>query len=341
LLYIFSGPDDFSIAQELENIKKQSGDPSVLATNTVVLEGKQVGLNEFQSACETVPFLADKRLVIIHGLLERFASKERPARSGAKSAGTPVAMETFGEIMNRLPESTVLVLVESDLKTGNPLLKMVAAKARTKNFPLLNAAELRNWINERVAHEGGSISPGAVNLLARLIGSNLWFMSSEIGKLVLYTDGRPIEEKDVQTLVSYNQQTSVFSMVDAIVEFNLQKAESTMQQLLKEGATPTSLLAMLNRQMRLIVRIRELKAQKLTQAEMGGRLVISHEFIVRKTLEQAGRYTLPRLKEVYEKMLDTDLAIKTGHYDGELALNILVTELCQQHSRSHKAAVAS
>jgi DNA polymerase-3 subunit delta len=86
---------------------------------------------------------------------------------------------------------------------------------------------------------------------------------------------------------------------------------------------------MLNRQMRLIVRARELKIQKLSGTEIGHRLGITSEFVIRKTVEQSARYTLPRLKQIYQKLLETDLAIKTGKYDGELALNILIAELCQ------------
>ena len=51
---------------------------------------------------------------------------------------------------------------------------------------------------------------------------------------------------------------------------------------------------------------------------------------MRKTLEQASRFSLPRLREVYHHILDTDLSIKTGRYDAELALTILVAELGQR-----------
>jgi DNA polymerase III delta subunit len=53
---------------------------------------------------------------------------------------------------------------------------------------------------------------------------------------------------------------------------------------------------------------------------------------LRKTLEQAGGYSLQRLKEGYHKLLETDLSIKTGKYGGELALNILIAELCQRRA---------
>jgi DNA polymerase III subunit delta len=330
LLYILSGPDDYSIAQELEAIKKTCGEPSILAISTTSIDGTQSTANEFQSACQTAPFLSDKRLVITYGLLERFAVKtsvNHPA--GTWKTEGAILYENFGNIINELPESTILVLIEGELKETNPLLKMIAKNGTKRVFPLMKTPELRQWVNQQVSKSGSSISVSAVSILFRLIGSSLWTMSNEVEKLVAYADGRCIEETDVKAMVSYSQQTNVFAMVDAIVELNIQKAETLLQQLLNEGATPTHLLAMLNRQMRLIVRARELKNHKLPDDEIGHRLSISSDFVIRKTMEQAQRYSLLRIKQVYQKLVETDLAIKTGKYDGELALNILIADLCQ------------
>jgi len=98
---------------------------------------------------------------------------------------------------------------------------------------------------------------------------------------------------------------------------------------MQRGASPAYLLVMLTRQARLIVRVKELKSQRRSEAEIMGRLEMTSPFILRRTLEQAGRYSLARLGEVYHRLLQTDLAIKTGRYNAELALNILIAELCQ------------
>ena len=103
-----------------------------------------------------------------------------------------------------------------------------------------------------------------------------------------------------------------------------------MQQLLQRGATTAYLLVMLSRQIRMIVRARELRSQRKSEAEIRNRLGVTSEYVVRKTLEQANRYSLPRLKQVYGQLLEADLSIKTGKYEGELVLNILVAELCQR-----------
>jgi DNA polymerase-3 subunit delta len=89
-------------------------------------------------------------------------------------------------------------------------------------------------------------------------------------------------------------------------------------------------MVMLARQLRLIVRTKDIQTARMSPNELRNSLGLSSEFVARKTLEQAKRYSLPRLKQVYQRLLETDLAIKTGKYEPELALNILVAELCQR-----------
>jgi len=332
LFYILSGEDDFSIARELDTIRKSIGGQEMLSANTNALDGKTVTAAEFQSVCESAPFLSEKRLVIVHGLLDRFGVKAPSAKTKApkKAENQSAAYESFGNCIFKLPPSTILILIENEIKDTNPLLKMISVKAKIKNFPMLKAPELRQWVTNHIIAEGCKISLPALNLLVRLIGSNLWVMTSELNKLATYAYGRQIEEKDVKALVSYTQQSSVFNLLDAIMEFKVSEAESLLQQLMDKGATASYLLSMIYRQMRLIVRARDLKRQGLREQDMRQKLGVSSEYVVKKTLEQAARYSMPRIKQVYQQLLETDIAIKTSKYTEQLALDILIAELCQR-----------
>jgi len=80
----------------------------------------------------------------------------------------------------------------------------------------------------------------------------------------------------------------------------------------------------------MIVRVKGLRNQRKPEIEIRNKLGLTSEFVWQKTIEQAERYPLERIKEVYHKLLEADLSIKTGKYEGELALNILIAELCQR-----------
>ena len=280
---------------------------------------------------KTVPFLAEKRLVIIKGLLGRFDPKTKSS-GGNKTASKANRQNEYKSLVaciDDIPDSTILVLVDGKAGNKNPLFKAVSPKATVKIFPRLKNPELRKWIQRQVKREAGTISSQAVDMLVRIVGSNLWIMNSEIEKLTLFTSGRLIEEDDVDRVVSYAREVSVFAVVDAVLESKTRIADQALHHLVPRGAVPAHLLVMLSRRVRMIVNARVGRGQRKPEMEIQGRLGLTSEYALRKTLEQANRYPVERLKRLYHKLLETDLSIKTGKYDGELALSMLIAELCQ------------
>jgi DNA polymerase III subunit delta len=331
MLRVLIGEDDYSIRQALADIKKTIGDATALMTNTTVLDGKQVTVEQLRAAGETVPFLAEKRLVIVEGLLGRFESagkniKNKPSRPSNKSE----QIKTIAETIKNLPPFTELVLLDRGVKSGNPLLSELGALTNAKPFPLMKGTRLNQWIERRVAATGGSISPQAVAVLIRFVGSDLWTMSSEVDKLIQFAGGRRIEEADVKAVVSYTQEANVFAMVDAIMEFRAAAAQELLQQQFQQGAAPAQLLAMLARQVRIIFQVKEMRDRRKPRGEIQSRLGLTSDFILNKAWEQADKYSLARLREMFHRLLEADLSIKTGKLDGEIALDALVAELGQK-----------
>jgi DNA polymerase-3 subunit delta len=330
LLHILVGADDFSLRQALEEIKKSIGDPTALMTNTTVLEGKAVTPEQLRAACETVPFLAGKRLVIVEGLLERFEAKGKTAKK--KSSRQSDQSETYQPLVDgikHLPPFTELVIIDGAISDRNPLLRELMPTAKVRSFPMLKLNQLPQWIEKRLAGKG-SVSPKAMTLLVRLVGNDLWAMSNEIDKLLLFTGGRQIEEVDVKAVVSNAQDAGIFSMVDAILELRVGAAQELLQQLFLQGMAPAQILVMLSRQVRIIFQVKEMRAMGRMRGEIQSRLGLASDFVLRKAWEQADRYSSSRIREVYHKLLEADITIKTGKMDGELALDVLIAELGQR-----------
>ncbi|MFC2039393.1 DNA polymerase III subunit delta [Chloroflexota bacterium] len=314
MLYILFGANDFSLREELRKITDDLGERDLLACNTAVFDGRHLKLNQLTNVCTAMPFLGSNRLVIVEGLLGRVE----------ESAGDWLALK---DLVGVMPETTVLVLIDGQIKRGNPLLRELGSIASVRQFPLLKGAALRGWIKGRVAHEGGAVSAQAVGMLAALVGDNLWVLASEIEKLLNYAWGQRIEEEDVKMVVSSAREVSVFTMVDALIEGRASTAARLLHQLLEEGATVPYLLVMITRQLRLLLQVKELILKRMPASIMRERLGIASDYVLTKALEQGKRYSVRRLEQVYRKLLETDLAIKRGVWTGEIALDLLVAEL--------------
>jgi DNA polymerase-3 subunit delta len=334
MLYVLYGRDDFSLREELARIKGELDSDGMLSVNTDVLDGREVSPEQLMAICDTIPFLSAHRLVVVEGLLKRFDRPERPRR-GARAArgGSTEALERWrglADYAQRMPDTTTLVLVDEEVAAGNSLLEALSPAGQVREFrPLRTTGAVLRWILERAQNQGIDISPAAARLLADLVGDNLWVLASEMAKLAAYAQGRRIEGADVRALVSEARQVNIFAMVDAIVEKRAAVALRLLRQLTRAGAEGGYLLAMVVRQYRLIIQARELMTAGLPSQEIGQRLGITSEFVLQRILDQAQRYSLPRLKAAYRRLLEADVGVKRGHYGEELALELLVHDLAR------------
>jgi DNA polymerase-3 subunit delta len=330
MFYILCGPDEFSLREELERIKDGLGDREALASNTTFFEAREVSVSQLMDACMALPFLGSHRLVVIEGLLGRSKGDEGDSEgeSEKKPRGDTQKWKQLTEWVGNMPPSTALVLVDGDIRKPNALLKALSPLAQVKEFPPLKGAKLKDWIRNRVKLGGGRMSSSAVEMMASLVGDNLWVLASEIDKLILYTEGRLIDEEDVSEVVSYAREANVFTMVDAIVEGKSSRAASLLHQSLDEGSAAPYLLVMVTRQLRLLVQVKELSGRRCRRSDIKSQLGISKDFVLDKAIEQGRHYSMERLEQVYRKLLETDLSIKRGMLRGELALDLLIAELC-------------
>jgi DNA polymerase-3 subunit delta len=331
MIYIMYGSDDYSLNQELIEIKKSLGDLEMLSVNTSVIDGWGLTMTQLLEMCNCVPFLHPVRLVIVKGLLESFekeaAGTGKGSRSKSKAKVGGVEWESAGETIRQISDTTTLVFIDGEITRKNYLLNKLAPIATVKVFPKLRGTEVNNWISRYIASKGGTITAGALNMLAGSIGGDLWTLSGEIEKLIIYTGERTINEKDVKQLTSYSKETSIFSLVDAVVERRRSDAHTMFHKLSNEGVTVPYIMAMITRQLRLIIMTKDLM-RNTSQRNIQGRLGINSEFAMKKLLSQSEKYTIDQLKHAYRKLLEIDIAIKTGRYEGDIAVDLLVIELC-------------
>lgn len=336
MLYIIYGNDNYRCHAALAEIKVGLGNPDMISVNTTVLDGRKLALRELSGVCNVAPFLSPIRLVIVDGLLRRFQGTEKQSRmkgndNGEDSNQTLKEWQDVVDYIKTMPQTTILVLFEADLDigAGNPLLKMLLPVAeKVLQLNEIKGRELTEWIRAYTAQHGRKITNGAVSLLANYIGGDLWLMSGEINKLITYCNGREINESDVKEVTSYAREDSIFSLVDAILEGKIREAQHMLHRMLKYGTAPQQILAMIERQLVIILRIKDM-GQGTPVHEIGERLGLHSRYPLDKAMKQSEIFTISRLRRAFHCLLDTDVAIKTGKYEDELALDLMVIELCQ------------
>jgi len=327
LLYLIL--DEFLSAEEIAKLRASYGDPSLADLNSVFLDGQRVSLGELQAAADALPFLADRRLVVVRRLLARFSTRgEQKERAGK---GSPSVEERFAEYLNQIPPTTDLVLVEeSEIDSRSVLYRALRSAGATIIAPPdLKSGELVKWVQRRARHKGSRLAPGVAEKLVDEIGVDLRALDQELEKLSLYCGQAEVQEADVARLVTASRTTSIFAMVDALGIRNHRQVVSILHDLLQEGEQPLKILALIARQWRLLVEAKELREMGGGPAEVASRLRVA-PWQARKLLGQERSFSREELKALYRALLDTDVAIKTGQVEPVLGLDLFVAAACRR-----------
>ena len=304
---------------------RRVGPPDLRDVNVTTLNGQEVTFAELAATCSTVPFLAEKRLVIVRNLLSRFDRRPAVRSSGGSGPQGTDEWKALDDYLPTLPDTTDLIFADGRLTPRNVLLNRIRKYAEVQNSQLPRGGQLTQWVRDRAQTHGIKIEPRAAQTLADMVGSELRILDSELQKLAAHGQGRVVSHKDVTTLVSNSREASIFIAVDAVIEGRAGPALQHVERLMQAGSPASYILAMLARQVRLLMLAKDFRERSLPRAEIGSRLGLSG-FPLRKTLEQEAMVNLERLKSIHQKLVETDLRTKSSGGSDELALDVLITE---------------
>ena len=328
--YLLRGDDNTRIKEVIAGFQAGLGDPSMAGLNTTRHDGETLSYETLQADALTMPFLADRRLIIV-GNARAFLSKMAKDRT-----------QNCLDLLGNLPETTALVMVVEDQqakKRGERFWEHGKAYAWLTDWmrdhndlallvdcALPDEEDMPSWILRKAKELGGGFKPDAARLLASYVGNNTLRAQNEMEKLITYVgDRQVVEEADVSLLTAQEQEGDIFALTDALGERN---GKAAMKQflLLLEHNDLLELTGMIHRQFRLLIQAREIldaggKPQDI-ERELG---VLG--FVARKLSDQARRFNMRQLLEIYDRLLKIDLDMKTGGTPGDVAYELLIADL--------------
>lgn len=306
-LFLFFGENVWSLAKELQRWIREFEKKYENNLDIDIMDGGEKNAAEIQSALESVPFLTDKRLIIIKNFLNSAPAKEQ---------------EKIAERLENIPETTVAVFYEEELPDKRTtLFRALKNKGTLKEFTLFSDREFMEWIEQQAIKYHTRLAPETAKKLLEQVGPDLWSLENEIQKLGAYCRNRAVTPQDIELLIAPNLTTSIFKMTDAISQKNVEQAIKIFH-LLTENAEPImTIFAMLARHFRLLLLINDLKKQNYRTNEIYGEMKKydpkAHPYAISIATGQAQNFKMEELKKIYELLLKLDLDMKTGEIQQE------------------------
>lgn len=336
MIYLYHGDDEFTRTENVSALKATVMQPGLGDLNIVELDGRRLTLGELTAACDTLPFLAAVRLVIVRDLLLRFGVEGAAEKHAEGDAALGKALIAY---LPRVPPSTQLAFDDSrPLAAANVALKWAATavgcQVRACRGLNPNRAEdlaaLEGWLRTRAKVKGVDIDRNAIALLVERVGSNLRALDMELDKLAgLVAYRRGITAGDVQAVVTASREDEIWGLMDALGARQRQQALHLVAQQFEQGEHELYLLTMITRQVRQLLITKEIEQSQGRSKAAVAKAAKVREFAAERLLKQAERFSTAELERLLQRALELDVGIKTGRQSGRLGIEMLVLEICQ------------
>ena len=307
-VYLLYGEEAYLKRQYKEKLKSAlipEGD----TMNFSAFAGKDIRPGEIIDLAETMPFFADRRLILIEN-----------------SGVFKNACEELAEYMKGISPSACFVFVEDEVDKRSRMFKNVKAAGRVVEFARQNEKVLTQWILGRLKREGKNITQSVMQQFLNAVGTDMEYMDKELEKLLCYCmDKDVIEAADVAAVCVEQTSNKIFDMVHAVAEKDQKKALNLYYDLLALKEPPMRILFLIARQFKILLLVKELSGKGHDNKFIASKAGVP-EFALRRNQAQAKSFTVGQLKAAVMDCVEMEEAVKTGNLNDRMAVELLIVK---------------
>lgn len=308
-IYLLYGEERYLRRQYTDRLRKAMCNEDD-QMNTHFYEGKDIPVGEIIDLAETLPFLAERRVIFI-------------SNSGLFKSGG----EKMAEYLSAPNETTFFVFTESEVDKRSKLYKTVQSKGYVAEFAVQDENTLKRWIGGMISREGKKITENTVQLFLTKTGTDMENIQMELEKIICYCmDREVITSEDVETICTTRVTNHIFDMVGAIAEGNQQKALQLYYDLLALKEPPMRILFLIARQCNMLLQTKEMKARGYDNKMIGSKIGVP-PFIAGKYVTQASRFKTAQLKKAVRQCVEAEEAVKCGRMNDMMSVEILIVSV--------------
>lgn len=305
-VYLLFGEEAFLVSSYKKRFREALTDGDTMNFN--YFEGKSPDVSEIISLSDTMPFFAERRLVLIDG-----------------SGFFKSAPDALVDYISQIPETTCMIFCESEVDKRNRLYKKVKETGYAAELKKQDSDQLSRWAAGILAKDGKKITRQVMDFFLERTGDDMETIRMELEKLICYTMGREVIGKaDVEAVGTVHVSNRIFDMVSAIVSKNTKKAMDLYEDLLTLKEPPMRILFLIARQFNQLLQVKELAGKGNDRGAVASKLK-TPPFVAGKLMAQAKSFTREQILAYVTFCVELEEAVKTGRLADRLAVELLIS----------------
>lgn len=310
-LYLFTGPEQFLVRHYVNQMLEKLLDESTKTFNYAEFSGK-VSLQAVSDAMSMFPAFAPKRVILV--------KESTLLKQGAKETD-------WNAFFKSLPDYLCLIFIQEEVDKRVSFYKAMKSHGLIVECNRQDENALTKWVINRLSRYRRQIDEKDAAYLVTLLDPDMTFMALELEKIALYAgDSVRITRKIIDDVATRSVKSRVFDLTDAISQRQTTQALRILNDLVEQKEPIPYIMAMVGRQMGLLLRMKKMEEKKMSQADMA-RVLGINPYIIGKIRKQAASFTIGQLKETMRKCVEMDQASKTGRMNPRMALDLFIAEL--------------
>lgn len=319
LYYLFFGEETMLSRNLVRQMEEGLLQDSLKDFNYAVFDGETAGLVEVINSANTLPVFCTKRLVVVKNAPWFDASIE----------GTGEEELLLAYLENPSPTTCLVFLAGDKVDARRRPYKTLAKKGIVlkTSFPK-RGRERAHFIREWLKKRGKEMDYQAQEYLLGQFEGSLELLVKELEKLELFVGERTqIRLSDMMAVTSFSDEANIFALTDALGQKEFGTAVVELRKLLDRGQEELYVLAMLIRQIRLILQADLLSEKGCPPGQLGQKMG-AKQFAAIQAFKQMKNFQREELIDAMEKLLLLDVAMKTGQGESATLFEKTLMEIC-------------
>lgn len=287
--------------------------------NFTRFEGKNSSPKEMIDLAETLPFFAERRVILVED-----------------SGFFKTACDDLAEYLAEPAPTAYFIFVEEEIDKRSKLYKAVKKAGSVVEFSAQSEELLTRWILSRLKKENKNITASVLQLFLSRTGTDMGNIDRELEKLLCYTLERDvITAEDVTAVTTEQAANKIFDMVNAIAEHRQKRALDFYYDLLALKEPPMRILYLITRQFQILMNVRDMSAKGMDASSIAKYAGIP-PFAVKRNVSQARGFSAAQLKQALREGAELEEAVKTGRLEDRLAVELFIMKYSQTGDLGNK-----
>lgn len=222
---------------------------------------------------------------------------------------------TLALIKSNPNEDVILFWEDQKIKSNTKYYKFFKEQSALEEYEALNKRTFMSWLKEELKNNNLEIDTNSQKILAEKTNYDPERCSNEIKKLKLDP------ESDILNITN-TFENDIWGLIDAINTKDKERMMDILENLYTQNNDPNYILSMLARNLRILTLVKHLNEQHKSFKEICSILRIP-PFTLPSILDTSKNYEMKNIVQIYKKLSNLDLQIKTGKIDGQLGLTLI------------------